>query len=129
MEFLYFGLRFSAPRNFERVRIDNVDFNDKAKILKERLKSEILKNDIVLSDEEICLIFCGDQLEDNEPINKYKVRSGSTIHVMKMQVEEKPKEYSKFTEFDVSRVTSYYRSLNSGNFYVSFSFCAKMLQQ
>lgn len=31
----------------------------------------------------------------------------------------------KFTELDVSRVVSYFRALNSGNFHVSFSRYAK----
>lgn len=59
-------------------------------------------------------------LEDDEPLNKNKtLRAGSTIQVLKKHKEESPKEWKKFTEIDVSRVVSYFRALNSGNFHVS----------
>lgn len=64
--------------------------------------------------------FSGNILEDDEPISKYQnIRSGSTIHVLKKAEEETTKECpQKFTELDVSRVVSYFRALNSGNFHV-----------
>lgn len=114
MEHIYCGIKFPAPRNFERVRVDNVNFNENSAALKERILNEVLK-----TKDEISLVYLGNILADDEPICKQKnIRSGSTIHVLKKPKEEEIKTYTKFTEADVSRVVTLYRSLNSGNFHV-----------
>lgn len=118
MDHVYLGIStsFPAPRNYERIRIDNVNFNDSISSLVEKFRT-ITKN-----KETISLAYCGDILDDNEPINRYLIRSGSTVHVLKKAEEDEPKDFKKFTELDVSRVCSMYRSLNSGNFHVRRTF-------
>lgn len=112
MNHVFLGIHFPAPRNYERVRIEDVNFNENVSFLKEKFTevSGIL-------DKEVSLVYCGNILEDNEPINRY-VRSGSTIHVLRKAAEEEVKTYKAFTELDVSRVCAMYRSLNSGHFHV-----------
>lgn len=113
MEYIFCGIKFPAPRHFERVRVDNVNFNETSSALKERVKSEILA-----TKDEITLVYCGNVLEDDEPINKYNLRAGSTVHVLKKIEEEPLKEFTtKFTELDVANVCALYRGLNSGNFH------------
>lgn len=119
MDFIYCGIKFKSPRNFERIRVDNVNFNENSAALKERVKNEILDK----TKDEISLVYCGNILEDDEPIKKYVLHSGSTVHVLRKSPEEQIKEVpAKFTELDVSSVCSLYRALNSGNFHVSFLF-------
>lgn len=116
MEHLYCKVNFPAPREMERVRVDNVNFNENSAALKERIKNEILMD----TKDDCDLVFLGNILADDEPISKQpRIRSGSTIQVLKKFKEEEIKIYSKFTEIDVSRVSSLFRSLNSGNFHVS----------
>lgn len=114
MPYLYCGIKFPAPRNFERIKVENVNFSENSAALKERILSEILK-----TKDEISLVYLGNILNDDEPISKQPIKSGSTIHVLKKPKEEEVKIYSKFTEVDVSRISSLYRSLHSGNFHVS----------
>lgn len=115
MAHIFCGINFPAPRSFERVRVDNVNFNENSAALKERILSEIFNT----KDFEISLVYLGNILADDEPISKHPIRPGSTIHILKKPKEEEIKVYSKFTEVDVSKVVSLYRSLNSGNFHVS----------
>lgn len=112
MDHIYLGINFPAPRNYERVRVENINFKESVSSIVEKFR-EITGN----NKDEICLAYCGNLLEDNEPINRY-LRIGSTVHVLRKNVEDEPKDYKKFTELDVSRVCSMYRSLNSGNFHV-----------
>jgi hypothetical protein len=116
MEYIYCGIKYPAPRSYERVRVDNVNFNENSAALKERLKNEIFE-----TKDEISLVYCGNILEDDEPISKYELRSGSTIQVLRKAKDNKLTENTKkFTELDVSRILSLYRTLNAGNFHVSF---------
>lgn len=110
MDHVYLGICFPAPRNYERVRV-TVNFNDLISSLVDKFR-EISSN-----KDNVSLVYCGDVLEDNEPINRY-LRSGSTVHVLRKAEDDVPKAYKKFTELDVARVVSMYRSLNSGNFHV-----------
>ncbi|KAG5670199.1 hypothetical protein PVAND_000477 [Polypedilum vanderplanki] len=113
MEHIFCGIHFPAPRHFERVRV-LCNLSENSSALKERVKNEILFG----TKDEISLVYCGNILEDDEPINKYNLKAGSTVHVLRKIVEESPKEYTnKFTELDVGRTASLYRSLNSGNFH------------
>lgn len=112
MNHIYLGINFPAPRNYERIRVENVNFNETISSIVEKFR-EITGN----HKDEISLAYCGNILEDNEPINRY-LRTGSTIHVLRKNIEDEPKDYNKFTELDVSRVCSMFRSLNSGNFHV-----------
>lgn len=112
MSHVFLGINFPAPRNYERIRVENLNFNDNVEKLKQKF-SEITG----LSDKEVSLIYCGNILEDNEPINRY-VQIGSTIHVLRKPAEEDITTYKTFTELDVSRVVSLYRTLNSGHFHV-----------
>lgn len=112
MDHIYLGISFPAPRNYERVRVDNVNFNDSVSSLKEKFR-EVSNN-----KENVSLVYCGDVLEDSEPINRY-IQPGSTVHVLRKAEDDESKDYKKFTELDVSRVCSLFRSLNSGNFHVS----------
>lgn len=114
MDHVFLGIHFPAPRNYERVRVENINFNDNCADLIEKFR-EITGN----KDDNISLVYLGNVLEDNEPINRYNLRTGSTIHVLKKAAEEEPKNYKSFSELDVQRVVTMYRSLNSGNFHVS----------
>lgn len=117
MDFIYCGIKFPAPRNYEKVRVE-IDFNENSGALKEKIQKEILS-----TKDEISLVFCGNELNDDEPINKYNLRAGSsTIQVLRKTPEVQTKEFTtKFNEIDVGRVCSLFRGLNSGNFHVSFS--------
>lgn len=112
MDHLYLGVNFPAPRNYERIRIENVNFKENISTLIEKFR-EMTGH----KEEDVSFVYCGNVLEDNEPINRF-LRNGSTVHVLRRIVEDEPKEYKKFTELDVSRLCSLYRSLNSGNFHV-----------
>ena len=115
MEYVFCGIKFAEPRNYEKIRVD-VNFNENSVFLKEKIQKDILK-----TKDEITLVFCGNELHDDEPINKYNLRTGSTVQVLRRIIEIPPKEFtSKFTEMDVSRVSSLFRGLNSGNFHVSY---------
>lgn len=113
MDYVFLGINFPAPRNYERVRVENVNFNASVSYLIEKFR------ELTGNKDDVSLVYLGNILEDNEPINKYYLRTGSTVHVLRKAVEEEPKDYKKFTELDVQRVTSSYRNnLNSGNFHV-----------
>lgn len=112
MDHIYLGVNFPAPRNYERIRIDNVNLKENVSVLIEKFR-EITNH----KEEDVSFVYCGNVLEDNEPINRF-LRNGSTVHVLRKIVEDEPKEYKKITELDVSRLCSLYRSLNSGNFHV-----------
>lgn len=43
MEHIFCGIKFPAPRNYERVRVD-VNFSENTAALKEKIKNEILVN-------------------------------------------------------------------------------------
>lgn len=112
MEYVFCGIKFAEPRNYEKIRVD-ISFNENSVALKEKIQKDILK-----TKDEISLVFCGNELEDDEPINKYNLRTGSTVQVLKKILEIPSKEFTtKFTEMDVSRVSSLFRGLNSGNFH------------
>ncbi|KAL7025086.1 hypothetical protein ACKWTF_013330 [Chironomus riparius] len=112
MEYVFCGIKFAEPRNYEKIRVD-INFNENSVTLKEKIQKDILK-----TKDEISLIFCGNELNDDEPINKYNLRTGSTVQVLRRIIEIPPKEFTtKFTEMDVSRVSSLFRGLNSGNFH------------
>ena len=65
------------------------------------------------------LVYCGDVLEDDNELSKLEIRSGSTIHVLRKPAPEKSlNDYPKFTEADVQRVCSLYRSLTATSFHV-----------
>lgn len=116
MEYVFCGIKFAEPRNYEKIRVD-INFNENSVALKEKIQKDVLK-----TKDEISLIFCGNELQDDEPINKYNLRTGSTVQVLKKILEIPSKEFStKFTELDVSRVSSLFRGLNSGNFHVSYT--------
>lgn len=112
MDHVYFGINFPAPRNYERVRVENVNFNETISFLKEKFQEILPEN-----KDEISIVYLGNILEDSEPINRY-LRVGSTVHVLRKYFEDEPKDYKKFNEMDVSTICSMYRSLNSGNFHV-----------
>lgn len=112
MDHIYLGVSFPEPRNYERIRIDNVNLKENVSVLIEKFR-EITNH----KEEDVSFVYCGNVLEDNEPINRF-LRNGSTVHVLRKIVEDEPKEYKKITELDVSRLCSLYRSLNSGNFHV-----------
>lgn len=113
MDYVFLGINFPAPRNYERVRVENVNFNETVSVLVEKFR------EITGNKDNVSLLYLGNILEDNEPISKYYLRTGSTVHVLRKTFEEEPKDYKKFTEADVQRVTSMYRNnLNSGNFHV-----------
>lgn len=42
MEHIFCGIKFPAPRNYDRVRVDNVNFNENTATLKEKIKNEVL---------------------------------------------------------------------------------------
>lgn len=113
MDHVYFGFCSSAPRSYERIRIDNVNFNCAVSTLVEKFR-EVSNN-----KENVSLTYCGDILDDclDEPINRY-LKPGSTIHIIRKAEDDGIKHYKKFSELDVSSVSSLYRSLNSGNFHV-----------
>lgn len=113
MEHVFLGIHFPAPRNYERVRVDDVNFNQNCAELIEKFRS------ITGNKDDVSLVYLGNILEDNEPINRYNLRVGSTIHVLRKTAEDEPKNYKSFTELEVSRICSLYRSLNSGHFHVS----------
>lgn len=112
MNHVFLGINFPAPRNYERVRVENVNFNENISFLKEKFY-EITG----FLDKEVALVYCGNILEDNEPINRY-VGIGSTIHVLRKVADDDVRSFKTFTELDVSRVCAMYRSLNSGHFHV-----------
>lgn len=115
MDYIYFGIKLPS-KQFDRIRVDNVNFNENSSALKQRVSEIIVTKD----EEEITLVYCSNILEDDEPLNKYNLHAGSTVHVLRKIVDEPVKEFkTKFTEIDVARVCSMYRSLNSGNFHVS----------
>lgn len=122
MDYVYCAIKFPAPRNYERIRVD-VNLLDNSATLREKVQNEILQN----NNQDFSLIFCGNELEDDKPINNYGVNVGSTIQVLKKAPEPQPREFGKFTELDVSRVCSLFKSLNSGNFHVSARHKKKMI--
>jgi hypothetical protein len=113
MDYIFLGIQYPAPRNFERIRLENINFNENTAELVEKFRS------LTGNKEEVSLVYLGNILEDNQPISRYNLRPGSTIHVLKRSNEDNPKNYKSFTEIDVSHVTALYRSLNNGNFHVS----------
>jgi glutathionylspermidine synthase len=113
MDHLFLGINFPAPRNYERVRVENVNFNENVEKLIEKFR------ELTGNKDEISLAYLGNILEDNEPINRY-LRAGSTVHILKKSPEDVKKDYKKFTELDVSTIAARFRMLNSGNFHVSF---------
>lgn len=117
MEYVFCGIKWAEPRNYEKIRVD-ISFKENSVALKEKIQNDILK-----TKDEISLVFCANELNDDEPLNKYaNLRVGSTIQVLRKIVEIPPKEFtSKFTEMDVSRISSLFRGLNSGNFHVSIN--------
>jgi Ubiquitin family len=120
MEHVFLGIHFPAPRNYERVRVDDVNFNQNCAELIEKFRQ------ITGNKDDVSLVYLGKVLEDSEPINRYNLRVGSTVHVLRKTVDDEPKPMKSFNELDVSRICSMYRSLNSGNFHVrtmKFSFC------
>lgn len=116
MEHIFLGINFPAPRNYERVRVENVNFNESVSILIEKFR------EITGNKDDVSIAYLGEILEDNEPIKRYGLRTGSTIHVLKKIVEDEPKEYKKFTELECSKICSNFRSLNNGNYYVRLYF-------
>lgn len=48
MEYIYCGIKFPAPRNYERVRVD-VNFSENTAALKEKIKNEILRTNCEFS--------------------------------------------------------------------------------
>ena len=112
MDHVYLGINFPAPRNYERVRVENVNLNESVSSLIEKF------HEISGNKDEVSICYLGNILEDNEPIKRYGLRNGSTIHVLKKVVEEDMKDYSKFTELDCSRICANFRSLNNGNYFV-----------
>ena len=61
-------------------------------------------------------------MEDDVELSKLDIRSGSTIHLLRKEIPEKSlTNYPKFTEADVQRVCSLYRSVTAASFHVSFS--------
>lgn len=112
MDYIYFGIQYPAPRNFQRIRLENVNFNENTAELLEKFREK------TGNKEEVSLVYLGNILEDNEPINRYNLRPGSTIHVLKRCSEDIPKNYKSFTEVDVSQICAQFRSLNSGHFHV-----------
>lgn len=114
MDYLFFGIQQSAQSHFERIRVDNVSFNENGSELIEKFRS------LTGNKDEVSLVYLGNILEEAEPINRYNLRSGSTIHVLKKSSgDDDVKNYKSFTEVDVSRVTALFRGLNAGNFHVS----------
>ncbi|CRK88798.1 CLUMA_CG002547, isoform A [Clunio marinus] len=121
MDHVFLGIHFDETKKYERIRVDNVNFNENVSFLKEKFC------DITGRKEDVSLVYCGNILEETEPINRY-VRNGSTIHILRKTEEDEHKEYKKFNEMDVSRVCSQFRSLNSGNFHkISRPEVAKMI--
>lgn len=110
MDHIYLGINFPAPRNYERVRVE-ANLNATISCLVEKFR-EITNN-----TDTVSIAYCGNILEEDEPINRY-LRSGSTVHILKKQSEDEPKEHKKMTEHEVNRVCSAFRGLNSGNFHV-----------
>lgn len=118
MEYIYLGVKLPAPRSYERIRIGNINFNENVSILREKFLELYDEN-----NNNFSFSYCGIILDDTEPIKKYNLRSGSTVHVLRKNNDDESKEVpSKFTEMEVQRVTALYRSLNSGNFHVSQQF-------
>lgn len=113
MDYLFFGIQQSAHLHFERIRVNNISFNENGTELIEKFRS------LTGNKDEISLVYLGNILDETEPINRYNLRSGSTIHVLRKAAEEPPKNYKSFTEVDVSRIVAMYRGLNAGNFHVS----------
>lgn len=113
MDYLFFGIQQSAQTHFERIRVDNISFNENGSELIEKFRS------LTGNRDEVSLVYLGNILEEAEPINRYNLRPGSTIHVLRKSADEQPKNYKSFTEVDVSRVCAMYRGLNAGNFHVS----------
>lgn len=113
MDYLYFGIQQSSQLHFERIRVNNISFNEKTEQLIEKFRS------LTNIKDEISLVYLGNILDETEPINRYNLRPGSTIHVLRKTAEEPVNNYKSFTEVDVSRVCAMYRSLNAGNFHVS----------
>ena len=111
MEHVFIGVQLPAQK-YERIRVD-VNFNDNCAELIEKFRN------LTNNKEEVSLTYLGQILEENEPIKRYQMRIGSTIHVLRKTAEEEPKNFKSFNELDVSRICSLYRSLNSGNFHVS----------
>jgi hypothetical protein len=111
MDHVYIGITHPASERFERVRVENVNFNDNVSLLVEKFR------ELTANKDEVSLAYLGNILEDNEPINRY-LRPGSTVYVLRKAPEDEKKDYKKFTELDVSQCVSMFRSLNSGNFHV-----------
>lgn len=95
--------------------MDDVNFSQNCAELIEKFRQ------ITGNKDDVSLVYLGNILEDSEPINRYNLRVGSTVHVLRKTAEDEPKNYKSFNELDVSRVCSMYRSLNSGNFHVSLT--------
>jgi hypothetical protein len=113
MEHVFLGVHFPSPRNYERIRVENVNFNENCADLIEKFRT------ITNNKEDVSLSYLGQILEENEPISRYNLRVGSTVHVLKKGPQDDQKNYKSFNELDVSKVCAMYRSLNSGNFHVS----------
>lgn len=113
MDHLFLGINFPAPRNYERVRVENVNLNESVSFLVEKFR------EITGNKDDVSICYLGNILEDNEPIKRYGLRTGSTIHVLRKAVEDDPKDFKKFTELDCSRICANFRSLNNGHYYVS----------
>lgn len=113
MDYLFFGIQQSAQTHFERIRVDNINFNENGSELIEKFRS------LTGNKDEVSLVYLGNILEETEPINRYNLRPGSTIHVLKKTSDDPPRNYKSFTEVDVSRVCAMYKNLNAGNFHVS----------
>lgn len=63
-------------------------------------------------------------MEDDVELSKLEIRSGSTIFVLRKQISSESVKYEKFTESDVQRVCSLFRSLSATSFHVKISlFC------
>lgn len=113
MDHLFLGINFPAPRSYERIRVENVNLNESVSFLIEKFRN------LTGIKDEVSVCYLGNILEDDEPITRYGLHAGSTVHILKKAAEEGPKEYTRFTELDCSRICSNFRSLNNGNFYVS----------
>ncbi|CAO1434635.1 unnamed protein product [Diamesa serratosioi] len=109
---IFLGIKHPGSKKYEKKIVENVDLNS----LVETLKNSITKNEI--NTDEIQFIYCGDVMDDKSPLFKYNLSSGSTIHIFrkKKEIPLSP-VYTQITEFDIQRIISLYRQLNTASFH------------
>ncbi|KAK5649414.1 hypothetical protein RI129_000443 [Pyrocoelia pectoralis] len=98
------GVRLQ-PNQYERIKLDNINLENKVELLKEEAAKTLN-----VEKQRIELVYCGIILEDSSTLSSYGVKSGVTLHVLEKKVPVNNPKANAITETDVQQLVVAFRS-------------------